>query len=509
MRSTVLRVFVAALCIIPTVIVERVPAEEHPAARPNIVFVLVDDLGYGDVQCFNPQRGKTPTPHIDRLASEGMSFTDAHSTSSVCTPTRYSILTGRYNWRTRLQQGVLYGFDGPLIAHGRLTVAGLLGQHGYTTAAFGKWHLGMDIHSTDGQPITGNNPQNVQWDARVTNGPLERGFDHFYGISASLDMPPYIYIQDDRFVGRATATKAFHRQGPAEPAFEAIDVLPTIGQKTTEFIKQQTGSQPFFAYVALASPHTPIVPSKPWQCKSPVGSYGDFVMQTDAVVGQIMKSLEEAGVSDNTIVIVTSDNGCSSAAKINDLQQQGHYPSAQFRGSKADLWEGGHRIPFIVRWPVRVKPGSKCDQTVCQTDLMATCAELLGGELPEAAGEDSVSFLAALDGKLIESTRAGLVHHSIGGYFAYRQGKWKLLLCRGSGGWTSPTEKQAADSSQPAQLYDLQADPGETNNRYAEEPEIASRLLAQLQSDIRRGRSTSGPDLKNDVQNIVLWKNKQ
>lgn len=508
MRRAALSCFITTLCIASAIIAEGVSAEGIEPTSPNIVFILADDLGYGDVQCFNPQRGKISTPHMDRLASEGMSFTDAHSTSSVCTPTRYSILTGRYNWRTKLQQGVLYGFDAPLIAKDRMTVAGLLKQQGYTTAAFGKWHLGLELPSTDDKPFEGNNPQNVDWDAEVANGPVTRGFDHFYGISASLDMPPYIYIEDDHFVGRGTATKAFHRKGPAEPDFEAVDVLPTIGQKAAEFIKRQSGSRPFFAYVPLSSPHTPIVPSKPWQGKSGLGEYGDFVMQTDAVVGQIVDAIEEAGLSDNTIVIVTSDNGCSSAANIKGLQQQGHYPSAQFRGSKADLWDGGHRIPFIVRWPGRVKPGSTCDQTICQVDLMATCAELVGSAIPEDAAEDSVSFLNALDGKPIESTRAGVIHHSIGGYFAYRQGKWKLLLSRGSGGWTSPNEKQAADSPLPAQLYDMQADPSETNNLYADEPEVASRLLAQLESDIRRGRSTAGADTKNDVDNIIIWKNK-
>ena len=268
--------------------------------NPNVVFIMADDLGYGDVQCLNPERGKIETPHIDQLASQGMTFTDAHSSSSVCTPTRYSILTGRYNWRTHLQKSVLYGFDKPLIAKDRMTVAELLQNEGYATAAIGKWHLGLEIPFTDDTPLDGHNPQNVDWDARINNGPVDRGFDYFYGISASLDMPPYIYIENDHFVGRGTATKAFNRKGPAEPRFEAVDVLQTIGEKSVEFIKQQNSSRPFFAYIAFTSPHTPILPSPEWQGKSELGKYGDFVMQTDAVVGQIVAAIDQSGLAEKT-----------------------------------------------------------------------------------------------------------------------------------------------------------------------------------------------------------------
>ncbi|WP_404307348.1 sulfatase family protein [Neorhodopirellula lusitana] len=497
------------LCLIAGFVIDvTTNAADNQPSKPNIVFILADDLGYGDVQCLNPERGKIPTPHMDQLAAQGMTFTDAHSSSSVCTPTRYSILTGRYNWRTKLQKSVLYGFDAPLIAPDRMTTAGFLKQHGYTTAIIGKWHLGLDLPLTDNTPVKGNNPQNIDWDARVGNGPVDRGFDYFYGISASLDMPPYIYIENDHFVGKGTATKAFNRKGPAEPDFEAVEVLPTIGDKTVEFIKQHDGSKPFFAYVPFTSPHTPILPSKEWQGKSELGKYGDFVMQTDAVVGQIVEAIDQAGIADNTIVIVTSDNGCSKSAGIKNMQPKGHFPSAQFRGSKADLWDGGHRIPFFVRWPGHIQPGSQCDQTICQLDLMATCADLLGTTIPDGAGEDSVSFLPALQDKPIQSSRAGLIHHSIGGYFAYRQGKWKLLLCRGSGGWSSPNENRVSPNAPEAQLYDMEADPGEKNNLYLTQPEVANRLLALLESDITNGRSTEGVAAKNDVD-IKVWKNRK
>lgn len=471
--------------------------------------MLADDFGYGDAQCLNPERGKIPTPAIDQLAKEGMIFTDAHSSSSVCTPTRYSLLTGRYNWRTHLQKSVLYGFDKPLIAKDRLTVGGLLQKHGYTTGAIGKWHLGLDLPFTDDTRVKGHNQRNIDWKAPVKNGPVDRGFDYFHGISASLDMTPYIYIENDRFVGEATATKAFHRKGPAEPDFEAVDVLPMIGKKTVEFISRQDASKPFFAYVAFTSPHTPILPSKEWQGKSPIGKYGDFVMQTDAVVGDIVRAIDENGFGENTLVIFSTDNGCSKAAKITEMEAKGHYPSAHLRGSKADLWDGGHRVPFIARWPKVVKAGSTSEQLICQSDLMATCADLVGVEVPDGAGEDSVSFVPALKGQPIKSSRAGVIHHSIDGCFAYRQGKWKLLLARGSGGWTAPRENKVPEGSPEGQLYDMEADPGETTNLYESKPEIVSKLLAQLTSDVERGRSTDGAPAKNDVEEIVLWKSKK
>ncbi|MFC7338742.1 arylsulfatase [Haloferula chungangensis] len=479
------------------------------APKPNIVYILADDMGYGDVRCLNPERGKIATPHIDRLAEEGMIFTDAHSSSSVCTPTRYGILTGRYNWRTQLQQGVLWGYSAPLIEADRLTVPALLKKQGYKTAMVGKWHLGMDLPVLEGKPIMDGPPDSrkprqthIDWKGEIKNGPVDRGFDYLYGISASLDMAPYIWIENDRFVGEADNSK------PPQPApgFVKAQVLPEIGRKTVEYIRKQDASQPFFVYVPLTSPHTPIVPTEEWKGKSGLGSYGDFQMQTDHVIGEIMKAVDASPFADNTLVIVTADNGCSKAAKIDRLEAQGHFPSAQFRGSKADLWDGGHRVPFIVRWPKGVKPGSTSEQTICLTDLMATCAELSGTTVPDGAGEDSVSFAPALKGEPIASSRQGVIHHSISGHFAYRQGKWKLLLAKGSGGWTSPTEKQAAKDAPVAQLYDLEKDPGETNNLYDSHPEVAARLLAQLEADVTSGRSTKGSEAKNDVAEIQLWK---
>ena len=456
---------------------------------PNVVLIMCDDLGYGDVQCLNPENGKIKTPHIDKLASEGMTFTDAHSGSSVCTPTRYGLLTGRYSWRTRLQAGVVQGFAPCLIAQDRLTVAGLLKKKGYATAIIGKWHL--DFQYQD--PKTGKTLPKVKHKrapigATIPDGPVHRGFDYFHGNHHAGSMDTI--IENDRVIER----------------LDEIHNLPRLTEKSVEYIQQRakTPDQPFFLYVPLGSPHTPIVPTKEWQGKSGLGDYGDFVMQTDATVGAISSDLAKNGFRDNTLVIFTSDNGCSKAAGIPQLRQKGHHVSAHYRGSKADSWDGGHRVPFIVRWPGTVKAGSESDQLITLVDVFATASEITGVKAP-TMGEDSVSFLPALSGKPILSSRKGVIHHSISGHFGYRQGKWKLILARGSGGWSSPNEK-ASKGALEAQLYDMEKDPGEKTNLYLDRPEVANRLLANLTSDIERGRSTDGPTAKNDLSNIRIWK---
>ncbi|MGJ8650165.1 MAG: sulfatase family protein [Opitutaceae bacterium] len=480
---------------------------ESPA--PNIVYILADDLGYGDVSCLNPELGKIKTPRIDQLAQEGMTFTDAHSSSSVCTPTRYSILTGRYNWRTHLQAQVIMGFDPPLIPSDRLTVASLLKQQGYNTACIGKWHLGLGLKTINDEPMDTDGITNVDWSAPIIGGPVALGFDSFWGISSSLNIPPYVYIENDRFVADEIMLHNTGRKGPKEKDFDDVQTLPLITKRTIEYIQQQDASTPFFAYVSLTSPHTPIVPTSEWKGISSIGDYGDFVMHTDAIIGEIVDALDASGLGENTIVIVTSDNGTSKWCGTDKLLEQGHYFSAEYRGSKGDLWDGGHRVPFIVRWPAGIKSGSMSDQLISLNDLMATCAELTNATLPRTAGEDSVSFLPALKGAPIVSQRMGLIHHSFSGHFAYRSGKWKLLLAKSSGGWTTPTEAEAPTDALKAQLYDMEADPGETNNLYATHPEIAKRLLQQLESEVARGRSTAGTAVENDFSDIVLWKSGQ
>ncbi|MFO1521543.1 MAG: arylsulfatase [Kiritimatiellia bacterium] len=450
------------------------------------MYILADDLGYGDVHHLNPQRGKIATPNLDRLAARGLVFTEAHSGSSVCTPTRYGILTGRYAWRTRLQNGVLHGYSPPLIAPDRLTVPGLLRRHGYTTACIGKWHLGMDLpRKADGNP--------------VSQGPLSRGFDRYFGISASLDMPPFAFIENDRFTEEPTVEKEWLRKGAAAPGFEAVDVLPELIRHAGAFLRERVAAKtPFFLYLPLNSPHTPLVPAPAWRGKSGLGDYGDFVMQTDAAVGEVLRTLDELAAAANTLVIFTSDNGCSPAAGVERLEQQGHFASANRRGYKADIFDGGHRIPFIARWPAVVKAGTTNDQAVCLTDLMATCADLVGTKLPDNAGEDSFSLLPVLRGTG-PSAREAVVHHSINGSFALRQDKWKIALCADSGGWSKPGPKEAAGLPK-IQLYDTESDPGETRNLADLQPETRNRLTLLLEKIVNDGRSTPGLPQKNDVQ---------
>ena len=468
---------------------------------PNIVLILADDLGYGDVRCLNPQ-GKIATPNIDRLAAEGMRFTDAHSGSAVCTPTRYGILTGRYCWRSHLQSGVLLGFSPPLIATERLTAPALLKQHGYATACIGKWHLGLAFAG-------GSDAKGPDLTKPIRHGPTTRGFDYFFGISASLDMPPFAFIENDHFTEMPSVEKTWIRKGPAAAGFEAVDVLPALVRKAVEYVAARgADKKAFFLYLPLTSPHTPIVPTRDWQGRSGLNAYGDFVMQTDAGVGEILTALDKHGLTDNTLVVMTSDNGCSPAANTAELEGKGHYPSGHFRGYKADIFDGGHRIPFVARWPAKIKAGAASDQLICLTDLMATCAEIVGAKLPDNAGEDSVSILPVLLGQASKPVREAVVHHSINGSFAIRQGQWKLELCPDSGGWSPPKPGSAeAKRLPPVQLYDMSRDAAERSNVGKEHPEIVARLVKLLEKYVADGRSTPGAPQPNDAA-VKFWKSR-
>lgn len=465
-----------------------VRAEDSTSSElPNIIYILADDMGYGDVSCLNPQ-SKINTPNINRIASEGIYFSDAHSGSAVCTPTRYGILTGRYCWRTRLKNGVLMGYSEHLIEEGRMTTASLLKKHGYNTACIGKWHLGMDMPTSDGKaPDT----KNIDWKGKINNSPTANGFDYFFGISASLDMHPYIYIENDKFIGACTTEKAFHRKGPAQADFEAVDVLPELTSRTIKYIENQKPGKPFFIYMALTAPHTPVVPSKEFQGKNELGDYGDFCMQVDHTVGQVLKTLDSMNLTENTIVIFTSDNGCAPYIGVKTLEGKGHYPSYVYRGYKADIFEGGHRVPFLLRWPKKVKAGSTSKEIICLTDLLATCATITGDKLPDDAGEDSYNILPAILGQQLDQPiREATVHHSINGSFSIRQGKWKLELCPGSGGWSDPKpDKAKKDGLPPVQLYDMEKDIAETTNLHDKYPEVVERLTGLLNKYKDSGRS--------------------
>lgn len=480
-------------------------ASVAPTPAPNIVFILADDLGIGDVSCFNPDSAWR-TPAMDRLAREGVTFTDAHSASSLCTPSRYALLTGRYAWRGRLKKGVLQGYSPPLIEPGRVTVADFLRQQGYATAMFGKWHLGLEWART------GPKPENVDFARPVSGGPTAHGFDRFLGISASLDMPPYVWIKDDRVVTVPTGTigdspaPKLWRAGPVSADFRMEEVESRLTEQAIAYLQDRAATRekrPFFLYLALAAPHTPILPTRGFAGKTGKTSYGDFVTQVDDDIGRILAALEAGGLAKNTLVIVTSDNGFAPAASVPEHARVNHDPSGGWRGYKSDLFEGGHRVPFIARWPGVTQPGTRCADLVGQLDLFATCAEILGKPLPDDAAEDSFSLLPSLRGGGAEASRRGvIVNHSADGEFALRDGPWKLLLCPGSGGWSPPTaapsqwlKTEATDLATlpPMQLYDLTTDPAEKNNVAAAHPEIVERLGRLARRIVTDGRSRPGP----------------
>ena len=466
--------------------------------HPNIIYILADDLGYGDVSVFN-KHSKIKTPHIDRLASRGLRFTDAHTSSAVCSPTRYGILTGRYNWRSPLKEGVLWSYDDAIIPQSRETVASLLKKAGYHTAYMGKWHLGWHWGRDESGKVDFSKP--------VTNNPNDVGFDYAYGHIASLDIPPYVYVEN----GRATAIPerdierqegyGFYREGPIAPDFNMIDVTPNFFRKAIKYVEKHAHEKsPFFLYLPLPSPHTPILPTKEWQDKSGLNPYGDFVMMVDDWVGKLMKTVKKAGIEDNTIVIFTSDNGCSPMANFDTLRAMGHNPSYIFRGHKADIYEGGHRVPFIIRWPARIGPGLVSPKTICTTDLLATCAEIVGVSLADSVAEDSYSLVPLFDDTHSDAFgRPYTIHSSINGSFAIRKGGWKLILCPGSGGWSFPRPKKAKELGlPPIQLYNLRDDIYEFDNVYKDYPDTVKALYHLLIKSIEDGRSTEGSKQPND-----------
>jgi len=491
-------------------------------SEPNVVVILCDDLGYGDVSANNSE-SRIQTPNMDRIASEGVRFRDAHASSSVCSPSRYALLTGRYNWRSRLQHDVLGGLSPYLIEPGRETIASLLKAKGYHTACVGKWHLGLDWVKVPGKQVTElmietpDQVYNVDYSKPFARGPLTAGFDWYFGISGSLDMVPYTFLENDRvtvlpvpcnrtFPLHPGVFKPTTRKGPVAPGFEAEHVLPELTRQAVRYIEDRSRSnQPFFLYLPFASPHTPIAPTKEWIGKSGLNLYADFVLETDWAVGEVLAALDRTGNASNTMVIFTSDNGCSPLADINTLADKGHAVSGPLRGDKADIFDGGHRIPFFVRWPAKVRPAVS-DQLLCLTDVFATCAEIVGAPVAPNAGEDSFSFLSVLLGKGA-SARDVIVHHSINGVFAIREGVWKLALCPGSGGWSAPRDVEALKKGLPeTQLYKIGGDDiAEANNVYREHPELVRKMERQLQGIVDNGRSTPGPRQANAVS-VVLRK---
>ena len=486
--------------------------------RPNIILILVDDLGYGDVSCMEP-RSRIRTENIDRVAAEGLCLTDCHASSALCTPSRYSLLTGRYNWRSRLKSSVLPGQSFHLIEEGRETVPSLLKKQGYRTAAVGKWHLGMDWKTKNGfaLPATyhGENSdaelmtEGIDFTAPVKNGPNDVGFDYFYGTPASLDQPPFIHMENDRATTQPTTmigVRNLHRTdpsqqfeveyGPAEEGYDPRALVPEMDNKVLELVRDYAGGdQPFFLYYASHAVHGPLVPTAEYQGRSGLNAYGDFVLQVDGFVGKLDALLTELNQKDDTILIFTSDNGCSAVADYPTLISKGHNPSSIYRGHKGDIWEGGHRIPFVVRWPGHIAAGAHSDALTCLVDIFATLAEVTGASYNDAAGEDSVSMLPIWLG-MKESVREDLVHHSANGSYSLRKGDWKMEFCSDSGGYP-PVPSDPTHPERIYQLYHMAGDVTEQYNLYGTQPKIETELLTLTENYVKNGRSTPGAPQPN------------
>ena len=524
----------------PALALLALAAAQLQATRPNIVFMVADDLGIGDLRCYGGDRCQIDTPALDSLAEQGMLFEDAHTVASVCVPSRIAVMTGRYAWRFRKPaESGPWGYLNPQIPLGTTTLGSLLGGAGYRTGYIGKWHLGTLMRTTDG----GNQgPDNADHTQPLDVGPGDYGFDYSFILPGSLDMYPYAFVRNGLFQGSVTARKgwsAFHRVGPAAEDFEDWKVLDRLGTEAEAFVERNAArardGEPFFLYLGLTSPHTPTSPSPAFEGSSRLGLYGDFVAETDATMGRVLTALERHGLAGNTVAIATSDHGAASYAgnrrkatpgQIRELEALGHYSSGIFRGYKFTIYEGGLRVPFLVRWPGRVGAGSRCSKLVGLVDLAATLAEIAGIQLEERQAPDSISFLSLLEDPESKGTRNTLVMQSPLA-FAVRRDAWKLALTPSSGArgvwgtepvpeaaWTAalrsfgrkPSSRDLRDAPF-VQLFDLAADPGETANLAARHSEVVRQLNAVLDQVIDRGRSTPGPRLANDSPSVDLHSN--
>jgi len=477
--------------------------------RPNIIIIPADDLGYGDVGVYNAE-SKIPTPNLDRLAREGTRFTDAHTPCGVCSPTRYGLLTGRYPWRGDLKQQVLWPWDRPLIEKDRLTMPAMLKRAGYKTAAFGKWHLGWDWPTTDGSKVNAQvrigDPQReirhafahkIQFDQPIGEGPISRGFDYFFGVDLP-NFPPYTFIENDRLQAAPSEQKPdkmFGWPGPMAPGWRLEGVLPEITRRAVRYVKENAAKDdPFFVYLPLTGPHTPIAPDDEFLGKSQAGRYGDFVYQCDWSVGQVLDAVRASPSANDTLVIFTSDNGPENLT-YPLLNEFGHLSQGALRGAKRMLWEGGHRVPFLAWWPGRVKAGAVEKEVICLTDLMATVAKLTGQKLPPQAAEDSYDISAALFGQTrSKPIREATVHHSMNNEYGLRQGDWVFIESpKSAHGAAEPKAWRERfgiqPHTEPAELFHLAEDPRETKNLYAQYPDRARAMRALLEKYKADGRS--------------------
>lgn len=514
-------------------------SEVDPNGVPNVVLILADDLGYGDIKSFGGDRCRIDTPHFDRLAREGIRFTDAHANASVCVPSRMAIMTGRYPWRFGPPAaGGPWGFLGTRLPADQFTLGTMLQAAGYRTGYVGKWHLGTRMQTTDGKT---QGPTNVDYRQPLTIGPPQFGFDESFILPGSLDMFPYAFVRNNHWVGDVTAQKgwsAFHRVGPAAEDFEDTKVLDTFSAEAERFIRANADGaqrgQPFFLYLALTAPHTPVSPSAKFAGQSRLGIYGDFVMETDDCVGRVLATLDAQGLADNTLVIATSDHGPASYAgrrrkatflQLKELEDEGHFSSGPFRGYKFSIYEGGLRVPFVARWPAVISARATCDRLIGLQDLMATLAEITNTSLAANEAPDSHSFLPLLKDPSTKPTRTSMAFEATPAR-AIRAGQWKLALCPGSGcagtygntptrdqAWREalvhfgrpPTSHQELQQAPFVQLFNLEDDPGEARNLAADQPEKVRELISLLETQIASGRSTPGPALPNDNPDIKLF----
>ncbi len=500
-----------------------VNAQKTAAQKPNVIIIFADDMGYGDVSCLNPD-ARTYTPNIDRLARQAMIFTNAHASASVCTPSRYGILTGRYAWRSEEAADVCSGFTPVVIEQGRRTVANVFKDAGYATACIGKWHLGISWQTKDeaAKAVYEHNTglSTVDYNKPIQEGPNDFGFDYSFVLPASLDMPPYVFLRNhqvidpnmtltsERYPRGLKNTKyawdkkhtqegdiywhkgVWWRQGEISKSFRMEDCLTNMQEEGVSFIKKHTSThrnQPFFLYLPLTAPHTPWLPDDQFRGKSAIGTYGDFILNVDDVVGNIMATLNELGINDNTMVIFSSDNG----AYWPESEIALHHHDANWgtRGQKGDIWDGGHRMPLIVSWPSVIKSKVVNDQLVSLTDLFATFAAMNGQLPPEDGGEDSFSMLPALQGDTRYRIRPSMIHQSSGGMYGYRKGNWKIIEGLGSGGFTSPDRIEPEPKGPAGQLYQITTDSLEADNVYLQHPKVDQKLLREMHQQIKQGRS--------------------